>query len=263
VDPKRSLNNYNIQVNRWSEISWVQIAVEAVAIVTSILLAFYIDAWWKQQQDLLEEEKILASLRNDFEASRNLVSFARNEAARKKKSVERLLILASARNPDYDEEEIDRDLHNLGWWITQDLVISGSFNSIISSGTLQLIQSGELRQDVADWPRYLNSVITLLRQDFDAYTSVIQPYIRSHGYLAQIDQHFQVREGYTDYGWAPVPYSESLRINHSAMLEDLRFVNLLTEQLWIQREVEVTLAELNDFLDHEIDLIDSELVRFE
>jgi len=250
-------------VNRWSKISWAQIAVEAVAIVASILLAFSIDAWWKQQQDHLEEAKILNSLRNDLEASRRLVSFARNEAARKMKSVERLLNLASTRNPDYDEEEIDRHLHNLGWWTEQDLVISGSFNSIISSGTLQLIQNSELRQDVANWPRYLNSVITLLEQDFDAYTNVVQPYIRSHGYLAQIDQHFQVREGYADYKWAPVPFTESLRVKHSAMLEDLQFVNLLTEQLWIQREVEVTLAELNEFLDHEIELIDSELVQFE
>lgn len=236
--------------------------MEAAAIVASILLAFSIDAWWKQQQDHLEEEKILASLRDDFEESRKLVSFARNEAAIKMKSVETLLILASNRNPDYDGEEIDQHLHNLGWWTEQNLVISGSFNSVISSGTLQLIENAELRQDVADWPRYLNSVITLLKQDFDAYTNVMQPYIRRHGYLAQIDQHFQVREGYTDYGWAPVPYSESLRIDHSAMLEDLQFVNLLTEQLWIQREVKVTLAELHEFLDHEIDVIDSELLRF-
>lgn len=234
-----------------------------MAIVTSILLAFSIDAWWKQQQDYLEEEKLLVSLRNDFEASRRLVAFARSEAETKIQSVERLLVLASARSPEYDENEIDRHLHNLGWWTSQDLVISGSFNSIIASGTLQLIRNSELRQEIADWPRYLSSVITLLEQDFDAYTNVVQPYIRSHGYLAQIDQHFQVREGYTDYGWAPVPYNESLRTNHSAMLEDLHFVNLLTEQLWIQREVEVTLAELDEFLDHEIDLIDSELTRFE
>jgi len=250
-------------VNRRSEISWAQIAVEAVAIVASILLAFSIDAWWKQQQDYLEEEKILASLRDDFEASRKRVSFAISEAAVKMESVERLLNLASTPNAEYDEEEIDRHLHNLGWWTEQDLVISGSFNSIISSGTLQLIQNSELRQDIADWPRYLNSAITLLKQDFDAYTVDLKPYIRSHGYLAQIDQHFQVREGYTDYGWAPVPFSESLRVNHSAMLQDLQFVNLLTEQLWIQREVELTLAELNEFLDREIGLIDSELVRFQ
>ena len=37
-------------MSRWSNVPWTQIAVEAVAIVGSILLAFAIDAWWEEVQ---------------------------------------------------------------------------------------------------------------------------------------------------------------------------------------------------------------------
>ena len=47
-------------------IPWGQIAVEAVAIVASVLLAFSIDAWWDNRKDLLEEQEILLGLEIEF-----------------------------------------------------------------------------------------------------------------------------------------------------------------------------------------------------
>ncbi len=40
-------------------IPWKQLAAEAVAIVASILLAFWIDAWWDGSKDRQEEHEIL------------------------------------------------------------------------------------------------------------------------------------------------------------------------------------------------------------
>ena len=48
-------------------IPWKRIAVEAAAIVGSILWAFAIDAWWDDHQDRQREMEILEGLLVEFE----------------------------------------------------------------------------------------------------------------------------------------------------------------------------------------------------
>ena len=45
-----------------SGIAWKRLIVEGAAIVISILLAFWIDAWWAEQQTINQERAILAPL---------------------------------------------------------------------------------------------------------------------------------------------------------------------------------------------------------
>ncbi len=47
-------------------IAWKRLAVEAAAIVVSILMAFSIDAWWDGRKDQLEEQEILVGLEVEF-----------------------------------------------------------------------------------------------------------------------------------------------------------------------------------------------------
>ena len=52
------------------EIPWKRLAVEAAAIVGSILLAFAIDAWWEDVQDARQQAKLVAALQLDFETTK-------------------------------------------------------------------------------------------------------------------------------------------------------------------------------------------------
>ena len=45
-----------------TRIEWRRVAVEVLAIVLSILLAFGLEAWWSWNQDRREEQDILAQL---------------------------------------------------------------------------------------------------------------------------------------------------------------------------------------------------------
>ena len=47
-------------------IPWKRLAVEAAAIVVSILLAFGIDAWWDARNDVVEEREILIGLEIEY-----------------------------------------------------------------------------------------------------------------------------------------------------------------------------------------------------
>ena len=47
-------------------IPWLRVAIEGLVIVSSILLAFGIDAWWDERQEHREEQQILQDLQEEF-----------------------------------------------------------------------------------------------------------------------------------------------------------------------------------------------------
>ena len=55
------------------QISWPRVLVAAAAIVASILLAFWIDAWWEEAQDREREVIILGALLDDLQYMRQQV----------------------------------------------------------------------------------------------------------------------------------------------------------------------------------------------
>ena len=55
------------------KIQWKRLSVEGVAIVTSILLAFAIDAWWDNRHERTEERRILESLKAEFLSNAELI----------------------------------------------------------------------------------------------------------------------------------------------------------------------------------------------
>ena len=71
TDPKRTLKNLEIPMNNLQAINWKRIAVEAAAIVVSILLAFAIDAWWDDRQERIEEREVLLGLKSEFSRYRD------------------------------------------------------------------------------------------------------------------------------------------------------------------------------------------------
>ena len=53
------------------DIPWPRIIAEGGAIVVSILLAFWIQTWWDDRSDALQERALLTGLLEDFRATRD------------------------------------------------------------------------------------------------------------------------------------------------------------------------------------------------
>ena len=62
-----------------NKIAWKRLSVEAAAIVGSILLAFAIDAWWEDRNDVELERRLLTVLLAEFEQNRELLREARTQ----------------------------------------------------------------------------------------------------------------------------------------------------------------------------------------
>lgn len=77
-------------------IPWRRIAVEGIAIVASILLAFAIDAWWEDRQRAETEQVVLQTLLSDFRGKQVLLSDMNTFSEAIVESVEILLMAASS-----------------------------------------------------------------------------------------------------------------------------------------------------------------------
>ena len=131
---------------------WLRIVVEGVAIVTSILLAFGIDAWWDESQERAEERRVLIDLSAEFEVNRRLLQLAIEDHKRILANAERLLAVET-RHDDSTTSGLSSAAALI--FMTHDTFHpkSGELDGLLASGKLDLISDVRLRALLAEWPR--------------------------------------------------------------------------------------------------------------
>ena len=142
-------------MSRWSNVPWPQIAVEAVAIVGSILLAFAIDAWWEEVQDERRQAQLISALVVDFETTK----------ARLMTSIERAdgLVDRSERflQAVMDDERLPiTELRHLAGGALQKIDFEPSlsaYESAVATAQIRLIENPGLLEHITDFNRARDS----------------------------------------------------------------------------------------------------------
>jgi hypothetical protein len=132
-------------------IPWARHAVEAAAIVASILLAFAIDAWWSDREIDQWQTAQLRALRDEFAAnlkSLDIIVQTHDSTAR---SLESLIAQVRDTNEATQVTVSDAALVALIAWRTSD-ISTGTLDSLLSSGKLAEIDNSDIRQSLAAWP---------------------------------------------------------------------------------------------------------------
>lgn len=137
-------------------IPWLRVAVEATAIVTSILIAFAIDAWWQGRLDDEEAREILVSLKDEFETHRASLLRAEERWTRREESIERLLyaIEVGETPPPAVMDSLLDDWSYPGTWDPG----SGARDALVASGRLELIDNLDLRNHLSEWQSKVDEV---------------------------------------------------------------------------------------------------------
>lgn len=149
-------------------------AVEAMAIVASILLAFAIDAWWQDRTERIVEIQYLHALRDDL-----LSSLERLDAdeAWQRRQVQHLesLLLTNGDTPYSDELRlwIDDGLFNVGTYQPQ----ISALQDLESSGQTQIIQNQYLRRVLASIRQKMNDLETTQRDFQLSQQTIIDPFL--------------------------------------------------------------------------------------
>ena len=144
--------------DRWSEIPWRRLTAEGLAIVTGILLAFGIDAWWADQQDKAEERVALKALREEFADNIDTLRKAQEIHENLAETGDHLnqLLLNAALNETI--QVADSLLYVLIVYRTPD-VATGSLNTLLASGKIGIIRDRAVQQALAGWPAVVEEAV--------------------------------------------------------------------------------------------------------
>lgn len=216
------------------KIPWKRIAVEALAIVGSILLAFAIDAWWDNRQIRIDEQQILLGLREEFATNREILIADLSSTRKDVESLLDLLSLIEGGQSGEVKSLVLAALNEMQSPKTTDLG-SGTLNALLNSGRLEILRSRKLRIHLTNW----EGVIGEVSDDQDNLSKIV----------FEIYLPYFVQENYSRYA---ITRSAEEPAAIKRMLSDPRFQSLLYTRIGFKEhltgELEIAVAAAEQIL---------------
>jgi hypothetical protein len=242
-------------------IPWPRIAVEGIAIVASILLAFAIDAWWNDKQQHESEQIVLQTLLDDLRVKQVLLADMGRFSEAIIESAETLLRAASNTEQTLSEDTIDQLIGDT-WWVNNDaLWDSAPLSQLVAGGNLSLISNVELVQELAALQVAIGRVKYHYRNDGEFHDDVMTPFMISNANMAQITSTVSHRPGQPENTFTIRDLGSVRGYRHSELLATIEFQNLLVAKM--ERlsdildvghpDVEVGLEKVVEMLEFELD----------
>ena len=202
-------------------IPWKRLTAEAAAIVISILLAFWIDAWWDERKDSLEEREILVGLEVEFVDLRDRLDLWAQFNWAGVQFMEQFL----------SDSVTEMDLRSIELAFTYASLVNvldqgGALDALLASGRLERISDRNIRARLVKWPDWLEDIHTNDLSSRRYVMSEIVPYLAKNGFPREI---------------CPAPElflvcaeSESVPSNYLQLAEDPEFrAMLIMRRAWM------------------------------
>ena len=157
------------------KLSWL--LLESLLIVLSILLAFWIDAWWSQRGQRIEEHEILVGLEAEFTDVKDRLEYW---AARNQRSMDYINQFLSGPDPETDLQVVEYAFGSAS--LANILDQGGAVDALIMSGRLEMISDRELRTRLIKWPDWMDDITSNDRSARRFAVDQIQPYLARHGF---------------------------------------------------------------------------------
>ena len=157
-----------------------RILVETFVIVSSILLAFGIDAWWDDRKGRVEETEILAGLHREFTGYRDQLRRGIDQHGEMLEAM--AAILAAVERGEWTSTKwgADEAIGSLLTPPTSDLG-NGVRDALVQGGRLELLSDATLRERLAQWPTYYEDVVDDQVFSRQLVLTHIIPYLTSQG----------------------------------------------------------------------------------
>jgi hypothetical protein len=148
------------------DIPWRRIAVEAAAIVVSILLAFGIDAWWDSREEAQDELVSLELIRRDLDESikqlKSHIEYARSAS----QSALNAYVALSKPGP-YDKEYIRNEMLRVNRVTLR--TPKAAYTELLSTGRLGVIEDRDLRDAIIRYYESIERVELIIQNNNDVY----------------------------------------------------------------------------------------------
>lgn len=180
------------------KLNWL--ILEAALIVASILLAFWIDAWWGRIQDEREEIEILAGLEIEFIG---LIDGLDHWAQQNKQGMEQIEQVLSDSVHQMDLHSIESAFGSAS--ISNVLGQRGAAESLFTSGRLEGIGNRDMRARLVKWPDLIEDIRTNDLAARNYAVNQIWPILAMHGFPRDVCQNRRIVCSEPDLEREPVP----------------------------------------------------------
>ena len=159
-----------------NNIQWKRTIAEGIAIIVSILLAFWIDTWWEDREEARFEVVYLQELKEDFELNKSILE---RTTARLDGIIQSTLVLqkqSALASPSLSVAELNENFRLIAQMATF-IPVNRAYVNLTGSGDLRLIRSRPLKNALADY--YAAAKVTVLVQDTHEMelVHIYEPYI--------------------------------------------------------------------------------------
>lgn len=225
-----------------------RLLAEGVIIVTSILLAFAIDAAWETRGRRAAEGAVLADLLSEFARNQEALERARFQHERIEAAGVRLLDHAG--RPALTDIDLD-DVRLVFLARMMFNPTNSALDSYIASGNPELISNESLRALLAAWPAVLEDAAEDERRASDLLDQRLRPYLSARIPLTPV--YLESSASYV----GDFPVTEL--IDDLGSIFDLQGRNLITERIVIERLVVAAQSRLQQSLKEISELLEIEV----
>jgi len=159
-----------------NNIQWKRTAAEGVAIVVSILQAFWIDTWWEDRKEARLEVVYLIELKEDFEQNKIRLQDEIAEIEETARSMSVLQEQSALDSPSMSVSELNENF-SLIINMSTFYPVNRAYANLTGSGDLKLIRSRPLQNALAEY--YAAAEITVLIEKTHEMelVQIYEPYI--------------------------------------------------------------------------------------
>ena len=159
-----------------SNIKWKRIAAEGVAVVVSILLAFWIDTLWEDRQEARLETMYLLELQEDFELNKLRLEDQTAELGETARSMQVLQEQSVLKSPSMPVSELNENFSQI-LNMSSMYLLNRAYANMTGSGDLRIIRSRPLKNALAEYYAAAQ-VITLVQNTHEMeLVQIYEPYI--------------------------------------------------------------------------------------
>ena len=241
-----------------TKIPWKRILTEGVAIVLSILLAFWIDAWWDSQVEGQNLVDFLSSFKEEIVESRQEIERTLERSVDVLTTTDSVFLLLASEDLANIPISLPATLGKI-YKIHNPVLATGAYEEMVSSGNLRLISDPRLGAKINQYIQIVSSVRSVNEFLWETYYDLQAPYLVEHTVIS-------------DFGWESAqeiedaagllsttpkgPFSTDLEA-----LKTRRYWNLLYSWKEAYSDQVRQLVVARDYCDDILELLESELKR--
>lgn len=248
-------------MNKFQEIPWPRILAEATAIILSILIAFWIQAWWEARQQQGDERIFLQSLLDDLSDKRQQLDNDKRYLGVIFESATTLLQAATDTDRELKVGAIDKLIGNIVWYHNGDKWDSAPMSALAMGGDFVRVSNNILLRKLVELQNSIARLRGYYENDKRFHFEKLTPFLMEYANLAQIYAAIEHSPGDpTAVFEFPEIQVSSIR-DHTALLSRDDFQGILVikvdGQLDILRSIrtqrlEEQLEDIITMLEHEL-----------